>query len=146
MSSVRGNVATLYTSAALTTSGTSATLNLSQYCGGEPDGAMFLLNAQTVSGTTPTLDVYLQWNDGTNWWDFIHFTQNTTTGKQAALWTRRDNDGTAGTGVITTGDAVLAAGKVLAGPISSDSFRVKWVIGGTITAINFSLLACMDRD
>lgn len=149
MPSVRGNVQTLLTNTtAVTTNGTSATLNLSSLLGGEPDGAQFMLNATTMSGTTPTLDVYLQWSSdaGTTWWDFVHFAQVTTTGKQSALWTRRDNDGTGGTGVIATGDAVLGASKVIAAPINSSSFRVKWVISGTITAINFSVLACQDRD
>jgi hypothetical protein len=43
-------------------------------------------------------------------------------GIQSLLWTRRDNDGTAGAGVIVTGDAALAAAKVLNGPIASSSF------------------------
>lgn len=149
MPNVRGNLATLVSSAtAVTTSGTSSVLNLSSLMGGEPDAAQFMLNAATVSGTTPTLDVYLQWSSdaGTTWWDFLHFAQVTTTGKQSGLWTRRDNDGTGGTGVIANGDAVLAASKVIAAPINSSSFRVKWVISGTITAINFSVLACQDRD
>src|SRR5579864_3559107 len=122
MPSVRGNVATLLTSGALTTSGVSSTFNLPGLIGCEPDAAQFLLNAQTMSGTSPTLDTYLQWSpdQGTTWRDFLHFTQITTTGVQAGLWSRIDNDGTAGTGVNTTGDAVLAAGKVLNAPIESN--------------------------
>ena len=149
MPSVRGNIQTLLTNTtAQTTNGTSAVLNLSSLMGGEPDAAQFMLNATTVSGTTPTLDVYLQWSSdaGTTWWDFLHFAQVTTTGKQSGLWGRRVSDGTGGTDIIANGDAVLAASKVINAPISSSSFRIKWVISGTITAINFSVLAVLDRD
>jgi hypothetical protein len=64
--------------------------------------------------------------------------------QHSVLWTRRDNDGTAGTGVIVTGDAALAAAKVLNGPIATSLFRAKWVIAGT--SYTFSLIACLDRD
>jgi hypothetical protein len=50
----------------------------------------------------------------------------------------------AGNWVIVTGDAALAAAKVLNGPIATSSFRAKWVIAGT--SYTFSLIACLDRD
>lgn len=148
MPSVRGNVQTLLTSAALTTSGVSPTANLSSLMGGEPDAGQFLLQAQTMSGTSPTLDVYLQWSidAGTTWIDFLHFTQQTTTGYDAQLWSRRNANDFAGTPAGVVGNGVLAAGKSVNGPISSDYFRVKWILGGTITAVNFTLFACLDRD
>jgi hypothetical protein len=147
MSSIRGNFQTLLGTTTQTTSGAqSPVLNLSALLGGEPDAAQFQLNAQTVSGTSPTLDVWLQWNDGTLWWDILHFTQVTTTGKQAALWSRRVSDGTAGTDIISTGDAVLAAGKVINAPIASSTFRAKWTIGGTSPSFAFSIQSVQDRD
>jgi hypothetical protein len=147
MSAIRGNFQTLLATTTQTTSGAqSPVLNLSSLMGGEPDAAQFQLNVQTVSGTTPTLDVFLQWFDGTLWWDILHFTQVTTTGKQAALWTRRTADGTAGTDIIATGDAVLAAGKVINAPITSSQFRAKWTIGVTSPSFAFSIQAVQDRD
>ena len=148
MPSIRGNVQTLLTSAALTTSGVSATFNLSALMGGEPDCGQFLLNAQTMSGTSPTLDVYLQWSTdaGTTWFDFLHFTQQTTTGFDSQLWSRRIAQDFTGTPAAVIGDAKLAAGKSANGPISSDYTRIKWALGGTITAVNFTVIACLDRD
>lgn len=148
MPSVRGNIATLLTSGALTTSGVSATFNLPGLIGGEPDTAQFLLNAQTMSGTTVTLDVYLQWSSdaGTTWRDFLHFAQQTTTGFNSQLWSRRIAQDFSGTPGAVIGNGVLAAGKSVNGPISSDYARIKWVLGGTITAVNFTLLGVFDRD
>jgi hypothetical protein len=147
MPSVRGNVQTLAAAAARTTSGNTGALNLSTLCGGEPDACQFILNV-TASSAPTTLDVYLQWSPdaGTTFYDFGHFTQvgAVSTSIQSLLWTRRDNDGTGGTGVIVTGDAALAAAKVLNGPIATSSFRAKWVIAGT--SYTFSLIACLDRD
>lgn len=146
MASVRGALTTLLASAAKTTSGTSANLNFGALSGQAPGRALFVLNATTVSGTNPTLDVYLQWTDGTLWYDFLHFTQATTTGLQSGSWTRYNADGGAANNVVTMGDAVLAAGKAIYGPIVDSSIRVKWVVGGTTPSFTFSLVAVTDTD
>ncbi|HWY69563.1 MAG TPA: hypothetical protein VNX88_12915 [Terriglobales bacterium] len=148
MANIRGNVQTLLASAARTTSGTSAVLNLPNLMGGGVDGAQFLLNVSAISAGT-TLDVFLQHSPdaGTTFYDFGHFAQVTSTtasGVQAMLWTRRDNDGTGGTAVIATGDAALAASKVLNGPIADNYFRVKWTLAGT--SYTFALTGVLDRD
>ena len=51
---------------------------------------------------------------------------------------------TANTGVVTAGDAALAAGVVINAPIADNFFRAKWVIVGT--SYTFSLVAIQDRD
>lgn len=147
MSACRGNVTTISASSAKSASGNSGIINLGTLMGGGVDSAQFILNVTASSGPT-TLDVYLQHSPdaGTTWYDFVHFTQvgAVATSIQSALWTRRNNDGTAGTGVIVTGDAALAAAKVLAGPIADNYFRAKWVIVGT--SYTFSLIGILDRD
>lgn len=147
MPSIRGNIVTISASSVKSSSSTSGTLNLGSLCGGGVDAAQFILNV-TASSSPTTLDVYLQHSPdaGTTWYDFGHFTQvgAVSTSIQALLWTRRDNDGTGGTGVIVTGDAALAAAKVLNGPIADNYFRAKWVVAGT--SYTFSLIAILDRD
>lgn len=147
MPSYRGAAQTLVASATKSASGNSGLINLGALGGGGVDGAQFLLNV-TASSSPTTLDVYLQHSpdSGTTFYDFGHFTQvgAVATSIQSLLWTRRDNDGTGGTGVIVTGDAALAAAKVLAGPICDAFFRVKWVLAGT--SYTFSLIAILDKD
>ena len=48
------------------------------------------------------------------------------------------------TEVITTGDAALAATKVIMQPICSNDYRVKWVNAGT--SYNSSLFGILDRN
>lgn len=147
MPSIRGNVQTLLTSGAVTTSGTSSTFNLSSLMGGEPDGGQFLLKVSTVS-TAGGLDAYLQWSPdaGSSWIDFVHWPQVTnSTGTTAMCWSRRDNDGVGGTPNAATGDAVLAAGKAINAPIASNYCRVKYIIS-TSGGYNFSVTSVLDRD
>lgn len=144
MSVYRGAVQTLVASAAKTTSSNSGVINLT---GGGADAGTFILNVSASSSPT-TLDVYLQTSpdSGTTWYDFGHFTQvgAVSTSIQALQWSRRANDATNATAVIVTGDAALAAAKVINGPIVDNYFRVKWVIAGT--SYTFAVLALLDRD
>jgi hypothetical protein len=48
------------------------------------------------------------------------------------------------TEVITTGDAALAAAKVIMQPICDNDFLVKWVIAGT--SYNSSVFGILDRN
>jgi hypothetical protein len=148
MSAVRGNVTTIVASAAQSASGNSGVLNLPSLLGGAADGIQFILNV-TASSAPTTLDVYLQHspNAGANWYDFGHFAQvgAVSSNTQALSWTRRMMAlVSANTGVVATGDAALAAGVVINGPIVDSYFRAKWVIAGT--SYTFSLVAVQDRD
>lgn len=141
MAQTRGEVITISASSAKTTSSTAAFQLF------DPDSAVFYL-VVTASSSPTTLDMYLQHSldAGSTWTDFAHFTQvgAVSTSYQALQWTRKQTDGTGGTNVIVTGDAALAATKVINGPIASNYLRAKWVIAGT--SYTFSLKVVMDRD
>ena len=141
MAQVRGQVVTISASSAKTTSGNSGVVQLPF-----PDQATFILNV-TASSSPTTLDVYLQTSPdaGTTWYDFAHYTQvgAVSTSIQAVQWCRFASAATNDTQVIATGDAALAAAKVVQGPIVDAYFRAKWVIAGT--SYTFSMLAICDR-
>jgi len=115
-----------------------------------PDGytrARFLLDVTAATGTTPTLNVYVQ-NEikppiaadviidaptGTAFYnDFISFSQATATGRWFASVVEASNFAAAAQ------DAALAAGTVRSGPLGS-YWRVKWVVGGTSPSFTFSV-------
>ena len=142
MSQVRGQVVTISASSAKTTSSNSGTIVLPS-----PDQATFILNV-TASSSPTTLDVYLQTspNAGTTWYDIAHFTQvgAVATAIQALQWCRFATAANNDTSVIVTGDAALAAAKVINGPIVDSYFRAKWTVAGT--SYTFSLVAICDRN
>lgn len=142
MAAVRGQVVPITASSVKSASGNSGVVRIPN-----PDSAVFYLIV-TASSAPTSLDVYLQHSldAGATWIDFAHFTQVgvATTAFQALQWTRKQTDGTAGTDVIGAGDGVLAAAKVINGPIIANYFRAKWVITGT--SYTFSMSAVIDRD
>ena len=82
----------------------------------------------------------------TTWYDFAHFTQvgAVATSIQAAQWSRLVTDAPNATGVLVTGDAALAAAKVVNVPIVDSQVKVKWEIAGN--SYTFALLAILDRN
>ena len=144
MSQIRGAAITLASTTAGTGTGTSSVVI---WQGAAMDAANFYLNVSTATGVT-TADIYLQtsYNAGSTWQDFVHFTQVTTTTQvQVAQWSRKVTSPNSSGATITTGDAVLAAAKVVNGPICDNYFRVKWVIAAT-TSYGFQVVAIADRD
>ena len=115
-------------------------------------GCLLYLTVGTVSGTSPTLDIYIQqgWTalvstdtvDGlmitssaipSVFDDYLHWTQITGTGNQtcrilAEIGTSAANSPTAA--FTAAQDAALAAGIVKPGPFGM-AWRVKYVVGGT---------------
>lgn len=146
MSVVRGSVVTLSASGVKSQSNNSGIINFASGIG-SPDAATFILNV-TASSSPTTLDVYLQHSTdaGTTWYDFGHFTQvgAVSTSIQALQWSRRATTATNGTAVIVTGNAALAAGTAINGPIVDGFLRVRWVIAGT--SYTFAVLAIVDKD
>lgn len=130
-----------------TTSGSGPDINLIQGW----QAAIVSVTLSTVSGTSPTFDVYVQKKlgqpaatdtsgslpTGTGIYDdLLHFTQMTTSGttRITSLATGPLTPSANAT-VVTTADwlqadATLTAGDIRVGPISGQ-WRVKWVIGGT---------------
>ena len=113
---------------------------------------MFALNVTAESGTTPTLDIYIQQElpvtasgdvaggvpSGTSVWnDFGHFTQVTTS---TGTWFGSVTGGSNANGPIK--DAALAAATFLSGPIGS-LWRVKEVVAGTSPSYTYGLCAIL---
>lgn len=97
--------------------------------------AWFRLKVTAVSGTLPTLDVYLQRKIGPGeWLDWIAFTQRTATGDEIATWSAVASP----TGLRAVTDGSMAAG-VQQGLQPGQAVRVKWVIGGTIPSFTFGV-------
>ncbi len=102
----------------------------------------FYLRVISLTGTTPSLQVWLQHSpdEGSTWLDFICFAAATAPGSQMASWSRL-TAGSAVTQTAPTGSGVLWPGTVLNGPIASDMIRVLWQLAGTSPNAEFSVFA-----
>lgn len=136
-------VLVLVPSTTATSSSTGDELNIA-----EPfTSALIYLNVSAASGTSPTLNVYVQevftlpasgdaelsQPTGTKFYDdIVSFTQATSTG----TWVARIVGG--GNVVAAKKDASLSAGSCANGPIGS-IWRVKYVIAGTSPSFTFSV-------
>lgn len=113
---------------------------------------IFALNVTAQSGTTPTLDLYIQQElpvtagtdavggvpSGTSIWnDFVHFTQVTTS---IGAWFASVTGGSNATGPQK--DGTLAAATVISGPIGS-RWQVKEIVGGTSPSYTYGLCAIL---
>src|SRR5512146_762689 len=96
--------------------------------------AMLQLKVSAASGTSPTLDLYLQTRlpDASTYTDLAHFVQATTTGSSYVSMV------TGGNLAAATSDASLAAATVNAIAFQGN-WRLKWVIGGTNPSFTFSV-------
>lgn len=100
------------------------------------------LVCSAASGTTPTLDVYLQTSDdgGTTFYDVAHMAQVTgTVSNAAALWATAAVNGGDGAYVGNASDASISAGAVSGLPILGRRFRIKWVVAGTSPSFTFTV-------
>ena len=95
-----------------------------------------LWTGATFTGTSPTLNVYVQTSDdgGTTWYDLVHFPQLVAAvTKQNANWaTVGVNTGKATCSV--SGTSTLGSALVAPLPIMSRNMRVAVIIGGTQVA------------
>jgi hypothetical protein len=103
--------------------------------------------ATSMSGTSPTLDVYLQTQDPStaSWFDLVHFAQIVGTVTEAnALFAAIGK----GNGYLGTAPSVsLAAGKASSIPLLSRAIRVVYTYGGTIGTVNATIsLSAVDQD
>lgn len=100
---------------------------------------MQTIGGAALTGTSPTLNVYIQTTDdgGATWYDCAAFTQLTTNSltNAAALWAVVPVDGTAAktngyTGVATA--ASITAANLSGLPILSQLVKISFVYGGTV--------------
>jgi len=130
---------TLLASAARTASGTAVLTGDMTLL----DAAAFLLDVTAAATEVDdTLDVYLQHSpdDGTNYDDFIHFTQILGNGGVKQIIAEWSGEQVVESEIHALADAALAAG-VLQGP-KSGKWRLKWVIvnpGGGAASFTFSV-------
>lgn len=124
----------LVASADRTASDTTAWIPL----GGHFQFATFLIDVTAVTGTTPTLNVYIQNRlpDGVTADDIVSFTQRTSAAKERCYY----EVGTGNTIGAAT-DGTLAAASTKTGALLGDWIRVKWVVAGTNPHFTFSLSA-----
>lgn len=129
---------TLVASAARTASGNSGVIILQDF---EGQKALVELACTAASGTSPTLDVYVQQSldGGTNFKDMARFAQLTA----SAANNHYMNLGLGGTDLVVkgaVGDATISASAVGTAPVSN-IWRVKWTIGGTNPSFTFAVTA-----
>jgi hypothetical protein len=123
------------------------------------DGLIFKQTVGTVTGTSPTLNMYVQEKLGTpaaadtfmgaptgtaTYSDFVSFKQVTATGTAVIRWYVSPVVGSANALTLTTAsyaptDATQTADTVRLGPIGR-IWRVKWVIAGTSPVFPTSLV------
>lgn len=103
-------------------------------------GANFHLDVTTASGTTPTLNVYVQgrMSDDSTFTDLFAFSQLAAAGDRIASWVNGGNQEFPAT------DATLAAG-TFRSMLFPRVLRIKWTIGGTNPSFTFRLTAKFYR-
>ncbi len=131
----------LVASAARTTSSNSGLIDFVDI--GEWDNAVVELAVTTVTGTSPTLDLYVQETlDGTNFIDVAHFTQ--VTGVLAIPHRVALSKGVTTDAVKEgVGDATATAGQ-LGFPLVTNHIRIKWVVAGTTPSFTFAVNGYAD--
>lgn len=107
------------------------------------------LKAATLSGTSPTLDVYIQTSDdgGTTWYDVVHFTQLTAavTNQNAYYATLGVTKGAAYVGQPESQH--ISAGTVSSLPLLGRLVNVAYVYGGTVGTANMTCtIYAVDQD
>ncbi|OPY54645.1 MAG: hypothetical protein A4E48_00224 [Methanosaeta sp. PtaU1.Bin060] len=110
-------------------------------------GAVFLFNVSAASADiTDTLDLYIQGSvDGTNYSDFVHFTQVKGNGGPKVYEARWFRDISPETELDALSDKAMAVG-VSQGPQANSNWRAAWVIeGGSNKSFTFSLMADLFR-
>ena len=120
----------LRASAAATSTGNTDRFQVSAF-----SAADILLDVTAASGTSPTLDVYIQKRlaDSSTWQDIAHFAQNTgAAGKQILSFVSSGNS------VAAVQTDALTVNTVKTTLIGAE-WRVRWVIAGTSPSFSFSV-------
>jgi hypothetical protein len=139
---------TILALATQTTSGTSAVIYVPP-----ASSYRFLVQVQTVSGTTPTLVLAVAptFDGGTTYNEVISTTTMTTSGQGQQLLIRPYlGIGDAATSAATSllGTADLAAGVVNNGPLPTiNGWKLRWILSGTSPSFAFQVqLAAVPQD
>lgn len=132
------NVKEVVVTAATTSSTTSFQIPQNDF-----DMVLLKLTCQALTGTTPTLDVYVQTtpDGGTTFRDSVHFTQIVASGATEYWASVPNSDFFSG----AVGDATIAA-NAQGLPLISRLVRVKYVIGGTTPSAEFTLDCFLPQE
>ena len=138
---VLGQGTTLLALATVTTSGTSAAINLPP-----ASSYRFVWQVQTVSGTTPTLVgiVAATADSGTTYNEVLSTSTMTTSGAGQQVMVRPYlgiGDAATQTASALLGTADLAAGIVANGPFlaTQGQIKLRWVVSGTLPSFAFQV-------
>ena len=117
----------------ITNTAVTGTTNYDFFLPQDTDTVVVKLYTGTFTGTSPTLNVYVQTTDdgGTTWYDLAHFAQLV-----AAVTKQNANWATIGVcngfdNASVSGASTLGVGKVAPIPIMDKLMRVAVIIGGT---------------
>lgn len=128
---------TLLGLATVTTSGTSGVLTLPL-----ASGYRFVVQMQTVSGTTPTLQVLVatSFDAGASYNEILSFAQVTTSGIGRQMQFRPylgvGDQITQGFATALLGTADIASNEIVVnGPINPQFVKLRWVVSGTTPSI-----------
>lgn len=128
---------TLLASAARTATGTGADVTDVEM--EKATSLLVVINVTAQSGTTPTLDVAIQVKLDGSYTNLARFSQyGAATGKKAGNVKR---DLSFATEIVLEADPAVGSGFAVNQHDWSDTFRVKWTIGGTTPSFTFSV-AC----
>lgn len=120
----------LRASAAATSTGNTDLFQVSAF-----SAADILLDVTAASGTSPTLDLYIQKRlpDSSTWQDIAHFAQNTgSAGKQILSFVSSGNS------IAAVQTDALTVNTVKTTLIGAE-WRVRWVVGGTSPSFSFAV-------
>jgi len=132
--------ATLVALATQTTNGTSANLTWPPN-----QGMRLIVQVQTVSGTSPTLQVIVStsYDGGTTYNEILSFANMTTSGQGRQMMIRpyvSQNDVATVAASALLGTSNLAAGDLVNnGPINPAFVKINWVIAGTSPSFAFQV-------
>jgi hypothetical protein len=129
--------------AARTTTGNSGAIKIPEDC----SAIMFIADANTVSGTSPTLDISLEISndEGTTWFGVSRFTQ-ITSATERFLTQPFFGQSVIGTEGVTEAnwemaEAAATGGALVQPCVQPSHMRAVWTIGGTNPSFNFTLTA-----
>lgn len=129
--------------AARTTTATSSAVNLPDSC----QAIMFISDMNTVTGTSPTLDVSIEitHDDGTTWFGVSRFTQQTAASERFLIQPLMGKNVVGTEGVTEANwefaEAAATGGALVQSCVTSRKIRVVATIGGTNPSFNGSVVA-----
>jgi hypothetical protein len=105
---------------------------------------VFQLSASAMSGTNPTLDVYIQTSPdyGATWYDMIRLPRLTASGANPS-WGVASVGGNSSIGAVGAA-TISSTGGGIGVPLLSNTVQVYWALGGTSPSASFTVNALLN--